>query len=181
MRTNRRQFLKRTTATAIAATAAGTTVLVAEDKGLLPIIDTHQHLWDLTKFKPPWLKGAPEILAKSYVTKDYLAETKGLNLVKAVYMEVDVAPEQQVQEAEHVIALSKDKAHPTVAAVISGRPNSKGFKAYISRFKGNKYIKGVRQVLHVDTAKPRLCLEPQFVRSMHFCRPHRCANCFVII
>ena len=39
----------------------------------LPVVDTHQHLWDLEKFKPPWLSGAPEVLKRSYVTKDYLA------------------------------------------------------------------------------------------------------------
>lgn len=132
----------------------------------LPIIDTHQHLWDLTKFRPPWLDGAPDVLAKSYVTKDYLAATNGLNVVKAVYMEVDVDPKQQVEEAEHVIALSKSADHPTSGAVISGRPNSANFKSYISKFKDNVYIKGVRQVLHVPTTPQGTCLQKQFVASM---------------
>ena len=133
----------------------------------LPIIDTHQHLWDLSRFQPPWLSDAPEILAKSYVTKDYLEATAGLNVVKAVYMEVDVDPKQQVAEAEYVIALCKSEDHPTVGAVISGRPNSAGFKPYIMQFKDSPYIKGVRQVLHVPSASQGLCLEPQFVASMH--------------
>jgi predicted TIM-barrel fold metal-dependent hydrolase len=132
----------------------------------LPIIDTHQHLWDLSKFQPPWLKDAPEILSKSYVTKDYLEATAGLNVVKAVYMEVDVDPKQQVEEAEYVIALAKSKQHPTVAAVISGRPNSAGFKPYIMQFKDSPYIKGVRQVLHAPDAPQGFCLEKQFVASM---------------
>src|SRR5690242_8640265 len=37
----------------------------------LPIVDTHEHLWDLTKFNLPWTKGN-EKLARSFVTKDYL-------------------------------------------------------------------------------------------------------------
>ena len=138
----------------------------AAKKDSVPIIDTHQHLWDLTKFKPPWLKGAPKVLAKSYVTKDFVEATKGLNVVKAVYMEVDVAPKDQVREAKHVIALSKSDKHPTVGAVISGRPNSTRFKKYIDQFKDNKLVKGVRQVLHVDTAKKGLCLEKQFIKSV---------------
>jgi predicted TIM-barrel fold metal-dependent hydrolase len=139
---------------------------VADTGDALPIIDTHQHLWDLSKFQPPWLKGAPAILSKSYVTQDYLEATAGLNIVKAVYMEVDVAPEQQVEEAEQVIALSKSQDHPTVGAVISGRPNSASFKPYITRFKDSPYIKGVRQVLHAPSAPRGLCLEKQFVVSM---------------
>ncbi|HUG67159.1 MAG TPA: hypothetical protein VMM76_05385, partial [Pirellulaceae bacterium] len=100
--------------TSLGALAAGTltglempTSRAAESPKLsepLPIIDTHQHLWDLSKFQPPWLKNAPAVLSQSYVTKDYLEATAGLNVVKAVYMEVDVAPEQQLEEAEHVIA-----------------------------------------------------------------------------
>ena len=80
-------------------------------------------------------------------------------------MEVDVDPKQQVEEAEHVILLSKNSDHPTVGAVISGRPNSAGFAAYITRYKDNPYIKGVRQVLHPPTTKQGLCLEKQFVKS----------------
>ena len=132
----------------------------------LPIVDTHQHLWDLTKFKPPWLGDAPDVLRKSYTTKHFLEATRGSNVVKAVYMEVDVDPKQQVEEAEHVIRLSKNSDHPTVGAVISGRPNSAGFAAYITRYKDNPYIKGVRQVLHPPTTKQGLCLEKQFVKSM---------------
>ncbi|MEX0817930.1 MAG: amidohydrolase family protein, partial [Pirellulaceae bacterium] len=174
MELHRRDFNKHLTAGGLTAgTLAGFASQTAdaaeqtESSNSLPIIDTHQHLWDLSKFQPPWLKGAPEILSKSYVTKDYLAATAGLNVAQAVYMEVDVAPEQQVEEAEHVIALSKSKDHPTVGAVISGRPNSTGFKTYITQFQDSPYVKGVRQVLHVPSAPPGLCLERQFVASMH--------------
>lgn len=167
MTINRRAFVKQVSATAL--TAATVTTLQAADKPdrkQLPIIDTHQHLWDLSKFRPPWLDGAPEVLAKSYVTKDFLAATKGLNVVKAVYMEVDVALGQQVEEAQHVIALSKSSDHPTAGAVISGRPNSEAFRDYITQFKDSPYIKGVRQVIHVPSAAQGLCLEKQFVKSI---------------
>ena len=170
MTLSRRDFVKQSAALALTAGTAAIPSWSLADKetppNLLPIIDTHQHLWDLSKFQPPWLKDAPEILARSYVTKDFVAATAGLNVVKAVYMEVDVDPAQQVAEAEHVIELSRSGQHPTVAAVISGRPNSAGFAAYIKRFEGNPYIKGVRQVLHAPEAARGLCLEPQFVSSI---------------
>lgn len=131
----------------------------------IPIIDTHQHLWDLTKFNLPWTKGN-EILGKSFVMSDYSAATKGLNVVKTVYMEVDVHPSQQVQEAEYVIDLCTRNDNPMVAAVISGRPASAGFKDYITKYKDSPYIKGVRQVLHGDGNPAGFCLDPQFVRSV---------------
>ncbi len=139
---------------------------LSKEKELLPIIDTHQHLWDLKRFQPPWLDSAPEVLRKSYVTADFLEATRGLNVVKAVYMEVDVDEKDQVAEARHVIELSKSDEHLTVAAVISGRPNSDGFKDYITQFKDSPYVKGVRQVLHVPSAPRGLCLEKTFVKSV---------------
>ena len=71
---------------------------------MLPIIDTHQHLWDLSVFDMPWLEDAPT-LNRSFVTSDYLAATAGLNVVKTVYMEVDVSAAQKIAEAEHLIEL----------------------------------------------------------------------------
>jgi L-fuconolactonase len=132
---------------------------------MLPIIDTHQHLWDLNKFRLAWTDAAPS-LARSYLTDDYLAATAGLNVVKAIYMEVDVDPAQQVAEAEYIIDLCERDDNPTVAAVISGRPAHSEFGDYIRRFQGSPYIKGVRQVLHGPGTPAGYCLQPQFVQSV---------------
>src|SRR4029453_6695099 len=86
------------------------------------IIDTHQHLWDLSKFDLAWLKTAAKVYQQSYRTEEYLAATKGLK-VRAVYMEVDVDPARRADEAEYVVALCRDPNSPTVAAVIGGRPD----------------------------------------------------------
>src|SRR5271170_2636974 len=55
------------------------------------IVDTHQHLWDLSKFTLPWLADGPEAYRHSYRPQEYVAATQGLN-VRTVYMEVDVEP-----------------------------------------------------------------------------------------
>lgn len=133
---------------------------------LLPLVDTHQHLWDLEKQSLPWLKGNTTVLAKSYGLKEYAAATEGTKIAQAVYMEVDVAPEQQTAEADKLLAICGSKDAPTRGAVISGRPNSPEFEAYIRKYAQNPAIKGVRQVLHPDGTKRGLCLEPQFVSSM---------------
>lgn len=157
----RRDFLQ----SAALTVAAGTTVAAGSENAPLPIIDTHQHLWDLSKFKLPWVKTGDK-LARNYLPADYAKAAEGLNIVKCVYMEVDVDPSQQVAEAEYLIELIKSKSGPTVAAVISGRPESEGFKDYITRFKGSPYIKGVRRVLHGEGTPAGHCLQPQFVKSV---------------
>ena len=167
---DRRDFLKGTANLLAAGTLLGALDSSQSAQGAtadpLPIIDTHQHLWDLTKFHLPWMKSAPE-LNKSYLAKDYAEATAGLNVVKAIYMEVDVVPSEQVKEAEMILGVCQLRNTPTVAAVISGRPDSDGFAAYLQRFQGVKELKGVRQVLHVPETPQGYALRPEFVRGMN--------------
>ncbi len=136
-----------------------------EDPKQPRIVDTHQHLWDLNRFTLPWLrKGTP--LAHSFVMDDYRRATEGLHVVKAVYMEVDVEPKQQVAEAQYILDICRQGKGPTVAAVISGRPASTEFRQYLGRFKGNGHLKGVRQVLHVAATPAGFCLGADFQRGL---------------
>jgi L-fuconolactonase len=151
----------------IAAALAGCAG-VPDAGGPIPIIDTHQHLWDLGRFRPPWLAKAGAVLNRNYLTPDYGEATRSLNVAKAVYMEIDVDPKDHADEADHAIALSRSGAGPTVAAVISGRPAEEGFRAHLLRFKGSPWIKGVRQILNPPSAPRGLCLRPAFVDSMRF-------------
>ena len=171
---NRRTFGK--TAVALAGVGLGLGRAGAEENStMFPLVDTHQHLWDLTKFRLPWHKKVPA-MAKSHVMSDYFAATADLGsfpgpggqkvpgrVVKTLYMEVDVAPEQQNAEADYVIDLCRRADNPMVGAVISGRPGSEAFAAYIKRFQDSAYIKGVRQVLHGDDT-PRRDLPGEAVR-----------------
>ena len=134
-------------------------------KDALPIIDCHQHLWDLEKFKLPWIE-IGTLLGRSYVMKDYLAAIEGTGIKHAVYMEVDVDPGQQQAEAEHLIEICQSGTAPTVAAVISGRPAADNFKDYIKPLAKSPYIKGVRQVLHGGGTPAGYCLEKPFVRGI---------------
>jgi predicted TIM-barrel fold metal-dependent hydrolase len=160
---DRRSFLA---ASLVAASPLACDADAAEDKsGTIPIVDTHQHLWDLKKFRLNWIK-KDTVLDRSYLTSDYAEAVKGLGVERAVYMEVDVDPSQQVAEAEYLIALCKKGDTLTTAAVISGRPASDGFGKYINRFKDSPYIKGVRQVLHGPDTKSGYCLQKSFVQGI---------------
>ncbi len=160
---NRRDFLS-TAATASVALAA----TAKDEPKMLPIVDCHQHLWDLSKFKLGWVKeGDP--LAISFTPKEYAEATKGLNFVKSVYMEVDVIEDHQQKEADYLIELIKSKSSITVAAVISGRP-AKGdaFKKYVDQFKGSPYIKGLRQVVHNDGTPSGFSNQKDFVTGIKY-------------
>ncbi len=129
------------------------------------IVDTHQHLWDLSRFHLPWVKeGGP--LARSFVPDDYARAIEGLNVVKSVYMEVDLDPAQRQAEADYVVGLCRSGATSMVAAVVCGQPGSAGFAAYAGQFKDSPYVKGLRRVLHVPETPPGTCLTKEFIRDV---------------
>lgn len=130
----------------------------------IPIIDTHQHLWDLARFRLPWLDGGGP-LATSHTMEDYLREAAGLDIVQTVYMEVDVAPEQRAAEADYVLDLCRRPDNPMAGAVIGGRPDADDFAETIARFARDSHIKGMRQVLHGGTP-PGTCLNEAFVHGV---------------
>src|SRR5262249_22286486 len=59
-----------------------------------------------------------------------------------------------------------------VAGVVSGRPASNGFRKYVEQFKGNPYIKGIRQVLHGQSTPPGFCLDSTFVKGIQMLGDH---------
>ena len=54
---------------------------------MIPLIDTHQHLWDLNQLTLSWIKGI-ELMDRSYLMSDYLKAAAGTGIEKTVYMEV---------------------------------------------------------------------------------------------
>lgn len=154
---------RRTFLTAISAGVAMTAL--AEEAKPLRIIDTHQHLWDLKKFRLPWVKKG-DSLDRNYLLDDYDKEVAGLNVVKTVYMEVDVDAAQQDAEADWIIGLCQRPDTTLVGAIISGRPASDGFAAYVKRFRDSVVIKGLRQVLHGESTPAGYCLDKKFVAGI---------------
>jgi L-fuconolactonase len=126
-------------------------------------IDTHQHLWDLTRFDLPWLPTSGP-LAGSHKPEDYTRESAGLGIENTIYMEVDVAPDQREAEAQYVFDLCGEIGSPMEGAVIGGDPASEGFTNYLVRTE-SPFRKGVRQVLH-GGQPTGYCLTKEFHRGL---------------
>jgi L-fuconolactonase len=127
-----------------------------------PILDTHQHLWDLSRFQLPWVDDV-ESLNRSFLVEDYLAAVENLHVTGTVYMEVDVTPEQRYEEADFVSALCADDQQLMRAAVVGGRPGTADFAEDVQHYGKAPRIRGVRQVLHGPDTPQGTCLQPDFV------------------
>ena len=134
----RRHFLK---TTSIAALAPSLYPLSCNTGPAIPIIDTHQHLWDLEMFPLQWVKPP---LDRNFLMEDYLDAVKGQGVVKTIYMEVGVPPGFKKKEAEWALKLCKDPGNPMVAAVISADPKAPDFETEIRSLAEDPRLKGIR-------------------------------------
>ena len=132
---------------------------------MLPIIDTHLHFWDMSRFKLPEIDSY-EKLKRNFLLDDAVEAIKNLNVEKIVYMEVNLIQEQKYSEAFYITEICQQDNNPICAAFIGGNPMSYSFRDYAQLFKDNKYIKGVRHVLHPPEVKRGYCLESEFVNSI---------------
>jgi L-fuconolactonase len=83
------------------------------------IIDTHQHLWDASALRYPWLEGF-DALGKKYVAADYRTVIAGLNVVRSVHVEADPAPGAEVDEVEWLSGIAREDG--MIGAIVAAAP-----------------------------------------------------------
>jgi predicted TIM-barrel fold metal-dependent hydrolase len=92
------------------------------ETGDLPIIDAHQHFWDLERNYLPWLKHEPMIpfrygdysaIRKSYLPADYRRDTQGHHVVGSVYVEAEWDPKDPLGETRWVHELAAREGLPS--------------------------------------------------------------------
>ena len=122
-------------------------------------------MWDLSRTPLEWVKSSKK-LNKNFLTPEYREATKGLGVVKAVYMEVAVPKAYRNVEADWVVDLCRRKDNPTVAGVIAGSPGDGAFEEYISPYARSGVIRGVREILREDMAKAGLWRTKTFISGI---------------
>ena len=116
-------------------------IIKGKSRRSLPIVDAHLHLVDFGRFGKDW---AHPPVSGNFGVQEYEKAIKGLNITKAVYIEVAVPPDKRHEEALYAIELCKDKSNPVMGAVIRTDLYRKDFEEYMSEFKSSSYIKGIR-------------------------------------
>jgi len=126
------------------------------------LVDTHQHLWDLTQFPYSWCSDIPA-LNRSFQLQEYQAAAAGLNITKTIFVECDVDERHALAEAHHVSVLAESQ--PLIAGLVaSGRPEHEDFETHLENLVGLSKIRGLRRVLH--TQPDELSQSTRFVRNV---------------
>jgi len=119
------------------------------------IIDPHHHLWDLASGWYPWLTterpeemvfGNPELLAQNYEIPDYLADWKGLSLVKSVHITAGYASGDVTAETRWLQELAGEHGFPhgIVAGAALEQPDAEQTLAAQATFTN---VRGIRQIV----------------------------------
>jgi predicted TIM-barrel fold metal-dependent hydrolase len=88
----------------------------------LPIIDAHQHFWDLTRNYLPWLVDEPPIpfrygnyapLKRNYMPQGYGQDTHGFKVVGTVFVETEWDPRDPVGETRWIHDVAMEHGLPS--------------------------------------------------------------------
>ena len=131
----------------------------------VPIVDSHVHLWDPTRFRMPWLDGNP-ILEKPYGLADFRDHSDGVAVDAIVYLQVDVSTPYALLEAQWVASLPPED--PRIRGIVPWAPLEYGerARAFLDALVAvDPRVKGIRR-LYQDEPDPDFCLRPDFVRGV---------------
>ena len=112
---------------------------------MLEIIDTHQHLWDMSNLNYPWLEDF-DALEKRYLIQDYRRATGAHNVVRSVHVEADPAPEHVVDEVTWLTQIAESDG--MIGAIVAAAPLEQPHGVEVlERLTGaSKYVVGIRQM-----------------------------------
>ena len=131
----------------------------------ISIVDAHVHLWEPSMFPMPWLKEVP-MLNRPLGLTEYNEQTAGLPISGMVYVEVDVAPQFALLEAEYVVTLATHD--PRLQGIVASAPVQYGeqVRTYLDALqKLGPLIKGVRRNLQGEV-DPDYCLHTSFIQGV---------------
>lgn len=121
----------------------------------MDIIDTHQHLWDLSQRAHAWCAEIP-VLNRSFLPEEYAAAVADLpdgdRVIGAVFVEGDTEPARMSSETQWALSLADDPRQLTLGVVAACRPEGaeKDFRADLDSLAGHARLKGLRRILHTQ-------------------------------
>ena len=132
----------------------------------LPIIDAHQHFWDIRRNYLPWLRDEPPIafrygdysaLKRNYLPADYRRDTAGFTIAGTVFVETEWDPTDPVGETRWLHALAAEERLPS-AMVCQAWLDRDDVDEVLAAQSAYPLVRGIRH-------KPRAVRSPADVRD----------------
>jgi predicted TIM-barrel fold metal-dependent hydrolase len=140
--------------------------MMAEDEApAMPMVDAHQHFWDIAKNYYPWLcdpvpipfrYGDYAALRRNYLPPDYRADSAGFNIVKTVHMEAEWDRATPVAETRWLEAIHREFGLPS-ACIGHAEPDRPDIEEVLAGHATSPLMRGIRH-------KPKAASDPREAR-----------------
>ena len=130
-----------------------------------PIIDSHVHLWDPTRFRMPWLDDNEKI-GKPFGLAEFREHSAGIEVEGIVYLQVEVTPPYSLLEAKWVADQPNDG--PPILGIVPWAPIEDGerCRSFLDAMVAiDPRIKGIRR-LYQSEPDIDFCVRPDFIRGV---------------
>jgi L-fuconolactonase len=129
-----------------------------------PIVDSHVHLLDPSRFGYAWTAGAPSLKATK-LPADLDAAAKPVRIEQIVFVEVDVDYPQHIEEAKWVSEIARADAR--VKGMVAALPLEKGkaIEKELDQLRENKILRGIRRLIQ-NQKDPDFCIKPDFIAGL---------------
>jgi predicted TIM-barrel fold metal-dependent hydrolase len=137
----------------------------------VPIIDAHQHFWDIQANYLPWLRDEPPVpfrygdysaLRRTYLPPDYRRDAAGFQLAGSVFVETEWNPKDPIGETRWVHALAAREGLPS-AMVCQAWLDRGDVEAVLATQSNFPLVRGIR---HKPRAVASPSASPVTARSM---------------
>jgi predicted TIM-barrel fold metal-dependent hydrolase len=131
----------------------------------IPIVDAHQHFWDLDKNYYPWLcdpvpipfrYGDYSALRRTYLPPDYRRDSTPFRVVKTVHMEAEWDRADPVAETRWIETISRDHGFPS-ACIGHADPGRHDIEEVLAGHATSPLVRGIRH-------KPPAASDPREAR-----------------
>lgn len=129
------------------------------DVAQIPIVDAHQHFWDLQRNYYPWLCDSPPIpfrygdydaIRRNYLPSDYLRDSARYRVIKTVHMEAEWDRADPAAETRWLQTLSAESGLPS-ACVAHAEPDGDDIAELLASYAESPLVRGIR---HKPKAAP---------------------------
>ncbi len=120
--------------------------------GRLPVIDAHQHFWDLERNYHPWLCDAELIpfrygdysaIRRTYMPSDYRADSDGFRVVATVHVEAEWPRPDPVAETRWLAEVAAAHGFPS-AIVAHAEPDRADIEEVLAAHAACPLVRGIR-------------------------------------
>jgi len=129
-----------------------------------PIVDSHVHLYDVSRLSYGWLAGVPRI-ARTYLIEDFDAARAEVEVDTIVFAEVAVDPGLHLAEAQLIQELAD--RDPRLKGIVAHAPLEKGpsVEPDLVALKAHRNVRGIRRLIETES-NPAFCVEPPFLAAL---------------